>query len=44
MIQEQQQGSWIPTMLIIAIFLLKWIMTSPNNKAVTIRRMIQMKV
>lgn len=36
-------GSWTPTVLVVLLFVLKWLLTSQNNMAVGIRRFVQMK-
>ena len=41
---QEETGSWVPTVVVVLIFLLKWLLTSQNNTAVGIRRFVQMKV
>jgi len=37
-------GSWTPSLIIVGLFVLKWLISSPSNTAVKIRRFAQMKV
>mmetsp|Transcript_5549 Transcript_5549/g.7099 ORF Transcript_5549/g.7099 Transcript_5549/m.7099 type:complete len:84 (+) Transcript_5549:70-321(+) len=36
-------GSWTPSLIIVGLFVLKWLISSPSNTAVKIRRFAQMK-
>mmetsp|Transcript_22818 Transcript_22818/g.28753 ORF Transcript_22818/g.28753 Transcript_22818/m.28753 type:complete len:82 (+) Transcript_22818:19-264(+) len=40
---EEVTGSWTLTIVVIVIFLLKWLISSQNDTAVGLRRFTQMK-
>lgn len=42
--EEAVKGSWIPTIIIGAFFVIRWILKSQSNTAVNLRRMMQMQV
>jgi hypothetical protein len=41
--ESRTHGSWLPTLLIVSILLLRWILISPNDSAVRIRRWFGMQ-
>lgn len=41
---EGNEGSWIPTLVIILFCALKWVISSQSNVAIGLRRFLQMKV
>ena len=40
---DEIEGSWIPTIVIILIFTARWFFTSQGDLAVSLRRMMQMR-
>lgn len=41
--EDEIEGSWIPTIVIILIFTARWLLTSQGDLAVSLRRMMQMR-
>ena len=41
---QEENGSLIPTILVVFLLILRWLLTSQHNTAVGIRRFVQMKV
>lgn len=41
--EDEIEGSWIPTIVIIVIFTARWLFTSQSDLAVSLRRMMQMR-
>lgn len=41
--EDEIEGSWIPTIVIILIFTARWFFTSQGDLAVSLRRMMQMR-
>jgi len=42
--QEEQQGSWGATIILLTLFITRWLCFSQGRVAVTFRRWIQMQV
>jgi hypothetical protein len=41
---EGSEGSWMPTLVVVLLCVLKWLISSHSNTAIGLRRFLQMKV
>ena len=42
--EDVLKGSWAPTITVVIILIMRWLITSQGNLAVSLRRMMQMQV